>query len=535
MHTQKTFNTQRGTRRYFGKDLTNLEEENPRTFAGRNERVSDHDSANLAKKNGASSLSSHQVAGNSQSRYKLGYSDAVGKKPQSNQNSTVVQNQSLSTSVSKNSQSQTFTKPAQGQNVGLSTEQQSRSSLIGYSGVPVSGAKDYSQNMGQEVQGNFEEYSNLGYCPSPAHVPNQKGPIQNLGQSLHTRNSSGINRGSLGSSNNLTSGTPNQQFSWTPVVHQAHHDHLQAAAHKPGAGASMWEQTEEMSVERAEYAWRRKMMQEGFEPAPERIAEHTQLSYGYKAPNLRLARNSSQISIENTSQHSNHMMQEEVIPARYGHRRSVSPMHTEVLQQQSPIWEEPQQQIPEVNPRHLGYGQQMREAVQIPGAEFIDFNGIPFSKIWYNLLAAKHANACSTAYLVQHRDINEDMRDIVIDWLVDVHRKFKMKTETLFHALSLMDRYLERNEIKKEIFQLVATTCLFIASKFEEIYPPVLEDFVYICADTYTKNEIIHMEALILNDVGFRLVTSTSHTLLGIYATQSRLACNFRGFDQKAV
>lgn len=465
----------------------------------------------------------------------MGYSDAVGKRPESSQISATTQNQSLSTSVSKHSQSQTFTKPAQNQNAGLSIEQLSRSGFVGYSAVPVSNAKEYSQNMCADPQSNFEDFSNLGYCPSPAHLPNQKGPIQNFGQSLHTRNSSGINRGSLGSSNNLVSGTPNQQLSWTPVVHQPHHDHLQAAAHKPGAGVSMWEQTEESSVERPEFAWRRKMMQEGFDPAPERIAEHTALSYGYRAPNLRLARNSSQLSIENTTQQSTHKMQEEVLPGRYGHRRSVSPMHTESLQQQNPIWEEPQVAMPEVNQKYMGYSPQMREVVQVPGSEFVDFNGIPFSKIWYNLLATKHVNACSSAYLVQHRDINEDMRDIVIDWLVDVHRKFKMKTETLFHALSLMDRYLERNEIKKEIFQLVATTCLFIASKFEEIYPPVLEDFVYICADTYTKNEIIHMEALILNDVGFRLVTSTSHTLLGIYATQSRHSFDFRGFNQKAI
>lgn len=115
------------------------------------------------------------------------------------------------------------------------------------------------------------------------------------------------------------------------------------------------------------------------------------------------------------------------------------------------------------------------------------------------------------------------MRAIVIDWLVDVHRKFKMRLETLFIAISVLDRYLEKNIIRKEIFQLVATASLFIASKYEEIYPPGLDDFVYICADTYNKSDIIEMESLILDDLRFGLVFGSSHNLLGLYTLESKI------------
>lgn len=120
-------------------------------------------------------------------------------------------------------------------------------------------------------------------------------------------------------------------------------------------------------------------------------------------------------------------------------------------------------------------------------------------------------------------DINEEMRSIVIDWLVDVHRKFKMRMETLFITISIMDRYLEKNQIRKEIFQLVAASSLFIAAKYEEIYPPALEDFVYICADTYNKADIIEMESLILDELEFALVSTSSHNLLGIYTFESSI------------
>ena len=39
------------------------------------------------------------------------------------------------------------------------------------------------------------------------------------------------------------------------------------------------------------------------------------------------------------------------------------------------------------------------------------------------------------------------MRAILIDWLTDVHLKFKLKPETLFLTVNLIDRYLEKVSI----------------------------------------------------------------------------------------
>ena len=39
-------------------------------------------------------------------------------------------------------------------------------------------------------------------------------------------------------------------------------------------------------------------------------------------------------------------------------------------------------------------------------------------------------------------DINEKMRSVLVDWLVDVHRKFKLMQETLYLSVSLIDRVL---------------------------------------------------------------------------------------------
>lgn len=122
------------------------------------------------------------------------------------------------------------------------------------------------------------------------------------------------------------------------------------------------------------------------------------------------------------------------------------------------------------------------------------------------------------------------MRKILVDWLVDVHRKFKLRHETLFMAVNLLDRYMDTatEPLQKNKFQLFGVTCLFIAAKFEEIYPPSLSDFVYVCADTYTSEMVLEMEGAILNQLGFNLVYSSSLQILGVYSQQSKESADIR-------
>ena len=77
-----------------------------------------------------------------------------------------------------------------------------------------------------------------------------------------------------------------------------------------------------------------------------------------------------------------------------------------------------------------------------------------------------------------------------MDWIIEVHLKFKLLPETLFLTISLIDRYLERVQIKRNNLQLVGVTAMLIASKYEEIYAPEVRDFVYITDNAYTKEEI---------------------------------------------
>ena len=83
-------------------------------------------------------------------------------------------------------------------------------------------------------------------------------------------------------------------------------------------------------------------------------------------------------------------------------------------------------------------------------------------------------------YMSSQPYINERMRTILVDWLVEVHLKFKMVPETLYLTVHIIDRFLEDNRVRRSKLQLVGVAALLVASKYEEIYPPELRDLVYI-------------------------------------------------------
>lgn len=66
-------------------------------------------------------------------------------------------------------------------------------------------------------------------------------------------------------------------------------------------------------------------------------------------------------------------------------------------------------------------------------------------------------------------DINEKMRGILIDWLVEVHLKFKLLPETLYMTVSTIDRYLSLKEVHRSKLQLVGVTSMLVTCKYEEI------------------------------------------------------------------
>ncbi len=47
-------------------------------------------------------------------------------------------------------------------------------------------------------------------------------------------------------------------------------------------------------------------------------------------------------------------------------------------------------------------------------------------------------------------------------------------------------------------FYNTGTTCMYVASKYEEMYPPALDEFSFITDNTYETKHILRMEQIIM-------------------------------------
>ncbi|MCL7039522.1 hypothetical protein MKW94_006485 [Papaver nudicaule] len=91
--------------------------------------------------------------------------------------------------------------------------------------------------------------------------------------------------------------------------------------------------------------------------------------------------------------------------------------------------------------------------------------------------------------------ITGDMRMILVDWLIEIHMHFQFTPEVLYLAVHIVDQYLAMTlVVEMEEIQLIGITAMFIASKYEEVETPRIDQF----AVTYSREQILAMEKSIL-------------------------------------
>ncbi|KAF7843521.1 putative cyclin-A3-1 [Senna tora] len=112
------------------------------------------------------------------------------------------------------------------------------------------------------------------------------------------------------------------------------------------------------------------------------------------------------------------------------------------------------------------------------------------------------------------KDVTANMRGVLVDWLVEVAEEYKLLSDTLYLSVSYIDRFLSTNQVGRQRLQLLGVSSMFIASKYEEISPPHVEEFCYITDNTYAKAEVVEMEAAILKSLRFEMGNPTVKTFL---------------------
>jgi hypothetical protein len=115
-------------------------------------------------------------------------------------------------------------------------------------------------------------------------------------------------------------------------------------------------------------------------------------------------------------------------------------------------------------------------------------------------------------FLLNHK-ITSIVRTRMIDWMIEVCSVFYFMDETFFLSVNILDKFLQK---AKKIYNntdihLIGITSMFTASKFQEIYPQTLKNFVHkVAHDMFTVDQIKTMENIIITDIGTEVLVSTS-------------------------
>ncbi|XP_029000762.1 G1/S-specific cyclin-E1 [Betta splendens] len=138
--------------------------------------------------------------------------------------------------------------------------------------------------------------------------------------------------------------------------------------------------------------------------------------------------------------------------------------------------------------------------------------------VWGNMLAKDRTYTRDVHMMEKHPHLLPKMRAILLDWLMEVSEVYKLHRETYHLAQDYFDRFMAtQTNVFKSTLQLIGITCLFIAAKVEEMYPPKLHQFAYVTDEACTEDEILSMEIIIMKELNWSLSPQTPISWLSVY------------------
>ena len=120
----------------------------------------------------------------------------------------------------------------------------------------------------------------------------------------------------------------------------------------------------------------------------------------------------------------------------------------------------------------------------------------------------------------QQPELRWHMRSYLVDFLVEIHLQHRLRPETLYLALNIVDRYISKRIVFKKHYQLVGCAALWIAAKFEDAKDrvPTLPELVEMCCNAYDEKAFVQMERHVLQTIQWAVGHPSAEAWL-------RLAC----------
>lgn len=108
-------------------------------------------------------------------------------------------------------------------------------------------------------------------------------------------------------------------------------------------------------------------------------------------------------------------------------------------------------------------------------------------------------------YMDHQENLEWHLRGVLVDWLIEVHTRFHLLPETIFLAVNIIDRFLSARIVELDKLQLVGITAMFIASKYEEVLSPHVQNFKHVADDGFSEEEILKAERFVLAALNYDL------------------------------
>jgi hypothetical protein len=106
-------------------------------------------------------------------------------------------------------------------------------------------------------------------------------------------------------------------------------------------------------------------------------------------------------------------------------------------------------------------------------------------------------------------DMTQKRRDISVDWMYDCCKKFQMRIETFLCAINILDQLSFSNKESDKTMALYMTACLWIASKYEEVFSPDASEYIWMADNMFKVSELITVEREILKIIEYRVTYPT--------------------------
>lgn len=141
-------------------------------------------------------------------------------------------------------------------------------------------------------------------------------------------------------------------------------------------------------------------------------------------------------------------------------------------------------------------------------------------RVLQNLLSTEDHHAPSPNYFLFQEDLHQYMRQVVTSWMLEVCEEQGREEEVFPTAVNYLDRVLSTVQIKRRQLQLVASVCMFIASKVREADPIDAQKLVIYTDFSITLNDLLEWELLILQLLKWDTSVVLAHDFLDLILTR---------------